>query len=429
MSERIDAPFPVETAATMPHEPYEGLHEETMVINMGPQHPSTHGVLRLVLELDGETVVSCRPVVGYLHTGIEKNTEWRTWQQGVAFVTRMDYLSPFFNEMAYVVAVERLLGIEVPERARVIRVMLCELNRVASHLVWLATTALELGAVSVMLYGFREREVILDIFELATGLRMNHAYMRVGGLAMDLPDGAEDRVRDLLRLLPGRIREYENLLSANPIWLERTRGVGFVPPDQLLGLGATGPILRAGGVDYDVRRETPYGGYEEYEFDVPVRTEGDCYARFEVRLEEMKQSLRIVDQCLRRLPEGPVKIDDPKLRFPGELTVGPDGIGNSDEYVRHIMEESMEALINHFKLVTQGIRVPPGEVYQPVESPRGELGYYVVSDGTNRPYRVRVRDPSFVNLQSLPFMVSGRLVADTVACIASVDPVMGGVDR
>jgi NADH-quinone oxidoreductase subunit D len=295
--------------------------------------------------------------------------------------------------------------------------------------VWLATTALELGAVSVMLYGFREREVILDIFELATGLRMNHAYMRIGGLAMDLPDGAAGRVRELLRLLPGRIHEYEDLLSANPIWLERTRGVGSVPADQLLALGATGPILRAAGVDHDVRRATPYGGYEDYEFDVPVRTESDCYARFEIRLEEMKQSLRIVAQCLERLPGGPVKIDDPKLRFPGDLKVGPDGIGNSEEYVRHIMDESMEALINHFKLVTQGIRVPPGEVYQAVESPRGELGYYVVSDGSNRPYRVRVRDPSFVNLQSLPHMVTGRLLADVVACIASVDPVMGGVDR
>ena len=429
MRDQTSAPFPIETADDMPREHYEGLREETMVINMGPQHPSTHGVLRLVLELDGENVVSCRPVVGYLHTGIEKNCEWRSWQQGVAFVTRMDYLSPFFNELAYVTAAERLLGIEVPERARVIRVMLCELNRIASHLVWLATTSLELGAISVMLYGFRERELILDIFELATGLRMNHAYMRIGGLVMDLPEGAEGRTRDLLRVMPGRIHEYENLLSANPLWLERTRGVGQVRSDRLLALGVTGPVLRASGVAYDVRRDTPYAGYEAFEFDVPVRTESDCYARYEIRIEEMKQSLRIVEQGLDRLAPGPVKIDDPKLRFPGDLKVGPDGIGNSDEYVKHIMEESMEALINHFKLVTQGITVPAGEVYQPVESPRGELGYYVVSDGTNRPYRVRVRDPSFVNLQALPDMVGGRLVADTVACIASVDPVMGGVDR
>ncbi len=415
--------------ATLPGEEHFDLREETMLINMGPQHPSTHGVLRMVLELDGESVVSCRPVVGYLHTGIEKNTEWRTWQQGVAFVTRMDYLAPFFNEMAYCMSVERLLGIEAPPRARVIRVMFCELNRIASHLVALATLSLEMGAISVMLYGFREREVILDIFEMASGLRMNHAYMRIGGLAMDLPDGSEERIRAFLQLMPGRIDEYEDLLSQNPIWLERNRDVGVVPKETLLALGATGPVLRAAGVPYDVRRADPYGGYEDYEFDVVTRTAGDCYARYEVRIEEMRQSLRIVEQCLERLPDGPVKVDDPKIRFPGELRVGPDGIGNSEDYVRHIMEESMEALINHFKLVTQGIRVPAGEVYQAVESPRGELGYYVVSDGGNRPYRVRVRDPSFVNLQSLPAMVEGALVADVVACVGSVDPVMGGVDR
>jgi NADH-quinone oxidoreductase subunit D len=396
---------------------------------MGPQHPSTHGVLRLVLELDGEQVVSCRPVIGYLHTGIEKNAEYRSWQQGVAFVTRMDYLAPFFNEMAYCMAVERLLGIEVPERARVIRVMLCELNRISSHLVWLATTGLELGAISMMLYGFREREVILDVFEMATGLRMNHAYMRIGGLVMDLPDGAEAKVREFLRMMPERIGEYETLLSGNPIWIERTRGVGVVPADELLALGTTGPVLRAAGVPRDVRKDEPYGGYEQFDFDVVTRPQGDVFARYEVRIDEMKQSLRIVQQCIDSLPGGPVKIDDPKIRFPGDLEVGPDGIGNSEEYVRHIMEESMEALINHFKLVTQGIRVPPGEVYQVVESPRGELGCYVVSDGGFRPYRVHVRDPSFANLQALPQMVEGGLVADVVASIASVDPVMGGVDR
>jgi NADH-quinone oxidoreductase subunit D len=307
--------------------------------------------------------------------------------------------------------------------------MLCELNRIASHLVWLATTGLELGAISMMLYGFREREVILDIFEMASGLRMNHAYMRIGGLAMDLPAGAEDKIRDLLALMPGRINEYEDLLSGNPIWIERTRKIGYVAPDRLLALGTTGPILRAAGVAHDIRKAEPYAGYEQFEFDVPVRTEGDCYARYEVRVDEMRQSLRIIEQCLERLRPGPVKVADPKIRFPGDLAVGPDGIGNSDAYVRHIMEESMEALINHFKLVTQGVAVPPGEVYQAVESPRGELGYYVVSDGSARPYRVRVRDPSFVNLQSLPDMVEGGLVADVVACIASVDPVMGGVDR
>ena len=423
-----EAPVPVETT-DMPEEPVEGVHEETLVVNMGPQHPSTHGVLRLVLELDGETVVSCRPVIGYLHTGIEKNTEYRTWQQGVAFVTRMDYLSPFFNELAYCTAVERLLGIEVPERARVIRVMLCELNRIASHLVWLATTGLELGAISVMLYCFREREVILDVFEIATGLRMNHSYMRIGGLVMDLPDDAVAKTREFLSVMPGRIAEYEELLSGNPIWLERTKGIGYVSPERLLALGTTGPVLRAAGVAKDVRRDEPHAGYEAFDFDVVTREDGDCFARYEVRVDEMKQSLRIVEQCLEAMPGGPVKIDDPKLRFPGDLSVGPDGIGNSEEYVRHIMEESMEALINHFKLVTQGIAVPAGEVYQPVESPRGELGFSVCSDGSFRPYRVHARDPSFVNLQALPDMVQGRLVADVVACIASVDPVMGGVDR
>ncbi|MFL5798696.1 MAG: NADH dehydrogenase (quinone) subunit D [Actinomycetota bacterium] len=423
------APVPASVAEGAPGDTYEGIREETMLINMGPQHPSTHGVLRMVLELDGENVVSVRPVVGYLHTGIEKNTEWRTWQQGVAFVTRADYLSPFHNEMAYCLSVERLLGIEVPPRARVLRVMLCELNRVASHLVALGTLALEIGAISMMLYGFREREVILDIFEMVTGLRMNHAYMRIGGLAMDLPDGAVERVRDFLKIMPGRIHEYENLLSDNPIWLERNRGVGVVPKETLLALGVTGPVLRAAGVPYDVRTASPYGGYEEFDFEVPVRHAGDCYARFEIRVEEMRQSLRIVEQSLDALPGGSVKIDDPKLRFPGQLSVGPDGIGNDQAYLDHIMEESMEALINHFKLVTQGIRVPPGEVYTPVESPRGELGYYVVSDGGNRPYRVRVRDPSFVNLQSLPAMLEGGLVADVIACVGSLDPVMGGVDR
>jgi NADH-quinone oxidoreductase subunit D len=308
-------------------------------------------------------------------------------------------------------------------------VMLCELNRIASHLVWLSTTGLELGAISMMLYGFREREVIMDIFEMATGLRMNHAYMRIGGLAMDLPDDAEAKIREFLRVMPARIGEYETLLSGNPIWIERTRGIGVVPAEDLLALGTTGPVLRAAGVPRDVRKDEPYGGYERFDFDVVTRTDGDVFARYEVRIEEMKQSLRIVQQCIDSLPGGSVKIDDPKIRFPGDLKVGPDGIGNSEEYVRHIMEESMEALINHFKLVTQGIRVPPGEVYQLVESPRGELGAYVVSDGGFRPYRVHVRDPSFANLQALPLMVEGGLVADVVASIASVDPVMGGVDR
>ncbi len=404
--------------------------QETMIINMGPQHPSTHGVLRLLLELDGETVLSCKPIVGYLHTGIEKNTEYRTWQQGVTFVTRADYLSPFFNELAYCLAAEKLLGIEAPPRAQVLRVLFCEMNRIASHLVWLATSGLELGAVSVMLYGFREREVILDIFEAATGLRMNHAYIRIGGVVMDLPEGGMERISDFLNLMPGRIDEYERLLTNNPIWLQRNVGVGPLPPEDALAYGVTGPVLRASGVASDVRRDEPYSGYETYAFDVVTRDGQDCYARYEVRVEEMRQSLAIVGQCLERLGEpGPVMIEDPKVRWPAQLEVGPDGIGNSESYVTHIMEESMEALIHHFKMVTEGVSVPSGEVYVPVESPRGELGYYVVSDGGHTPYRVKIRDPSFANLQAVPQMVRGGLVADTIATIASVDPVMGGVDR
>jgi NADH-quinone oxidoreductase subunit D len=305
----------------------------------------------------------------------------------------------------------------------------CELNRIASHLVWLATTSLELGAISMMLYGFRERERILDIFELISGLRMNHAYIRIGGLVMDLPGGAEDRIRAYLKELPSRFDEYEDLLSRNPIWLERNKGIGYLDPKEALDLGVTGPMLRAAGVDRDVRRDEPYSGYEDHEFDVPTRTESDSYARYEIRMAEMRESVKICEQVLDSLPGGPVMIDDPKVRWPAELSTGPDGIGNSPEYVRHIMEESMEALINHFKIVTQGIRVPAGEVYTPVESPRGELGYYVVSDGGVRPYRVRMRDPSFCNLPALPAMARGRLIADVVACVASVDPVMGGVDR
>ena len=406
-----------------------GLRDETMIINMGPQHPSTHGVLRLVLELDGETVVSCRPVIGYLHTGIEKNCEYRTWQQGVTFVTRADYLSNFFEELAYCLAVERLLGIEVPPRAQVIRVMTCELQRIASHLVWLATTGLELGAISIMLYGFRERELIMDIFEALSGLRMNYAYHRIGGLVMDLPDGATGKIRDFIRVMPGRIDEYEELLTGNPIWRQRTVGIGHVSKEDLLALGVTGPMLRAAGVPWDLRTSMPYAGYERYDFDVPTRTESDAFARYQVRVEEMRQSLVIVRQCLDRLEPGPVMVEDPKVRWPAQLEVGPDGIGNSTDYVRHIMEESMEALINHFKIVTQGIRVPAGEVYQAVESPRGELGHYVVSNGGNRPYRVHLRGPSFVNLQAIPKMVQGGLVADVIASVASIDPVMGDADR
>jgi NADH-quinone oxidoreductase subunit D len=406
------------------------IRQETMIINMGPQHPSTHGVLRLLLELDGETVIKCTPIIGYLHTGIEKNTEYRTWMQGVTFVTRADYLSPFFNELGYCLAVERLLGVEAPPRAQVIRVLMNELNRISSHLVWLATGGMELGAVSVMLYGFREREVLLDIFEEVTGLRMNHAYIRIGGVIMDLPEEGVRKMHRFLEDMPARIDDYERLLDQNPIWLERNVGVGVLSADDALALGVTGPVLRAAGVPLDVRKDAPYCGYETYDFDVPVRTEADSYARYRLRIEEMRESMKIVRQCLDRLDEpGPVMIEDPKVAWPAKLTVGPDGIGNDPAYITHIMEESMEALIHHFKMVTQGVEVPPGEVYQSVESPRGELGFYVVSDGEHRPYRVKIRDPSFVNLQAIPTMVEGFLVADAIAAIASLDPVMGGVDR
>ena len=412
-------------------EPTGELRQETMLINMGPQHPSTHGVLRLVLELDGETVISCEPAIGYLHTGIEKNTEYRTWTQGITYVTRADYLAPFFNELGYCLAAERLLGIEAPPRAQVIRVMFCELNRISSHLVWLATCGLELGAVSVMLYGFREREVLLDIFESVTGLRMNHAYIRIGGVILDVHDEGLDKVRDFLRVMPGRIDEYEALLSENPIWKERNVGVGLLSAEDAIALGVTGPLLRAAGVAADLRKDGPYSGYETYEFDVPVRDEGDSYARYVVRLAEMRESMRIVEQCVERLEAapGPVMVDDPKVAWPAKLSVGPDGIGNDPEYLRHIMEESMEALIHHFKMVTEGVRVPAGEVYQAVESPRGELGFAIVSNGEHRPYRVKIRDPSFVNLQATAKMVEGGFIADAIAAIASVDPVIGGVDR
>jgi NADH-quinone oxidoreductase subunit D len=406
------------------------VRQETMIINMGPQHPSTHGVLRLLLELDGETVIRCKPIVGYLHTGIEKNTEYRTWVQGVAYVTRADYLSPFFNELAYCLSVERLLGIEAPPRAQVLRVLLCELNRIASHLVWVATGGMELGAVSVMLYGFRERELILDIFEAVTGLRMNHAYIRPGGVIMDLPSDGARRIAKFLDTMPARIDDYERLLNDNPIWLERNVGVGMLSEEDALAFGVTGPLLRAAGSSVDLRKDEPYSGYETYDFDVPVRTEADSYARYLVRIAEMRESLRIVEQALERLQEpGPVMIEDPKVGWPVKLSVGPDGIGNDEAYLHHIMEESMEALIHHFKMVTQGVRVPEGEVYTAVESPRGELGYYVVSANEYRPYRVKIRDPSFVNLQAVPTMVEGGLIADAVAVIASLDPVMGGVDR
>ncbi|HEX9890205.1 MAG TPA: NADH-quinone oxidoreductase subunit D [Nitriliruptorales bacterium] len=407
----------------------DAVGDETITVNMGPQHPSTHGVLRLILELDGETVRSIDPVIGYLHTGIEKSAEYRTWTQGVTFFTRMDYLSPLFNELAYCLGVERLLGIEAPERAQAIRVILTELNRIASHLVWLATGGMELGAVSVMTYGFREREEILDLFESQTGLRMNHAYIRPGGLAQDVTDDFLDRINQLLDYLPKKMDEYEDLLLYNPIWLTRLQGVGVVDADACRDYGLTGPLARAAGIPWDLRKAQPYCNIEQYDFDVPTETEADSYARFLVRLEEMRQSLRIVRQAVDALPGGPVMVEDDRVAWPAQLALGPDGQGNAPEYIRHIMGESMEALINHFKLVTQGFVVPPGQVYSAVESPRGELGYAITSNGTNKPYRVHVRDPSFVHLQAIDHMAAGHLVADVIAVVASVDPVMGGVDR
>ena len=407
----------------------DAVDDATLTVNMGPQHPSTHGVLRLVLELDGEVVRSVTPIIGYLHTGIEKSAEFRTWVQGTTFVTRMDYLSPLFNETAYCLAVERLLGIEVPERAQTLRVILMEFNRIASHLVWLATGGMELGSTTMMTFGFREREHILDLFESQSGLRMNHAYIRPGGLAQDVTDDFVERCEALLDLLPRKIREYEDLLKQNPIWQHRLRGVGILTAEQAYDLGVTGPLLRAAGVPWDLRKAQPYSGYEKYDFDVITDTDADSYARFIVRVEEMRQSLRIIRQALDRLPGGPVMVPDKRIAWPAQQSLGPDGIGNDPDYIRHIMGESMEALINHFKLVTQGFPVPAGQVYATVESPRGELGYGVTSSGTNKPYRVHVRDPSFVNLQAADLMSRGHLIADVIAVVASLDPVMGGVDR
>ncbi|UTT47047.1 NADH-quinone oxidoreductase subunit D [Rhodococcus gordoniae] len=405
--------------------------EDHIVVNMGPQHPSTHGVLRLILEIDGETVTEARCGIGYLHTGIEKNLEYRNWTQGVTFVTRMDYLAPFHNETAYCLGVEKLLGIEdlVPERAQVVRVMLMELNRISSHLVALATGGMELGATTPMLFGFRERELILDVFETITGLRMNHSYIRPGGLSQDLPDEAVPMIRDLLAVLPARLADLEALFTDNPIFISRTRDIGCLDLTGCMALGVTGPILRSTGLPYDLRRAEPYCGYETYEFDIVTAEGSDCYARYLVRIGEMRESLKIVEQCLDRLRPGPVMVQDGKIAWPSKLQLGPDGLGNSPDHIRHIMGESMEGLIHHFKLVTEGIRVPAGQVYIGVESPRGELGVHLVSDGGTRPYRVHYRDPSFTNLQAVAAMCEGGMVSDVIAAVASIDPVMGGVDR
>jgi NADH-quinone oxidoreductase subunit D len=406
--------------------------EERVVVNMGPQHPSTHGVLRLVLELEGETVTEVRCGIGYLHTGIEKNTEYRSWTQGVTFVTRMDYLSPIFNETAYCLGVEKLLGIEAPERANQIRVMMMEFNRISSHMVALGTGALELGALSPMIFCFRERERVLDIFELVSGLRMNMAYVRPGGVAQDLPKGAIAKIRETVAELRKNFKDNEKLLVGNSIWMKRTEGIGYLDLAGATTLGITGPVLRSTGLPWDLRKMAPYCGYEQYDFDVVTADSCDVYGRFLIRIAELEQSLRIIEQACDKLEKSegqPVMVADKKIAWPSQLAVGNDGMGNSLDHIREIMGESMEALIHHFKLVTEGFQVPAGQVYVAVESPRGELGVHLVSDGGTRPYRVHFREPSFNNLQSTSAMCEGSMVADIIGAVASIDPVMGGVDR
>lgn len=410
------------------------LGEERIVVNMGPQHPSTHGVLRLMLEIDGETVTEARAGIGYLHTGIEKNMEFRTWTQGVTFCTRMDYVAPLFQEAAYCLAVEKLLGItdDVPERATVIRVLMMELNRITSHLVCLATGGNELGATTIMTVGFTAREEILKVFELISGLRMNHAYIRPGGVAQDIPPGAIDTIREALVVVRGYFKQLEDLMMANPILHLRLKDVGYLGLAGCMALGITGPVLRSAGLPYDVRKHNPYCGYETYDFEVPVAQSADSWGRLVLRLEECYQSMRIVEQTLDRLQKigpGPVMVADKKVAWPAQMAIGSDGMGNSLDHIREIMGTSMEALIHHFKLVTEGFRVPAGQVFQTVEHPRGELGVHLVSDGGTRPYRAHFRDPSFNNLQATSIMCEGGQVADVVVAVASLDPVLGGVDR
>jgi NADH-quinone oxidoreductase subunit D len=390
------------------------IRTETMTVNMGPQHPSTHGVLRIVLELDGETVLSASPTIGYLHTGIEKTAEQKKWLQVIPLVERMDYLSAQSNSMAYCLSVEKLLGIEIPERVRWIRVLIAELQRINSHLVWLGTHGMEVGAVSVMLYCFRERELLLNINEMLAGFRLFPSYMRVGGLREDLPRGFHAAVRAFLERLPTKLDEYEDLLTKNEIYLKRTKGVGRISGEQAVAFGLVGPIARAAGIDYDVRKVFPYLGYETFEFAVPTRTEGDVYSRYLVRVAEMRESLKIARQALDRIaPYGPYAIDDPRITPPPKDRVYTE----------------MEALIQHFLIHSQGFSVPAGEAYVPVEGPRGEHGFTIVSDGTNRPWRVKARSPSLLACQALESMIVGGLIADVIAVIGSIDVVMGDVDR
>ncbi len=403
----------VETEAAGQATPEVDPRPRRLVLNMGPQHPSTHGVLRLLLELDGETIMSAQPDIGYLHTGIEKEFEVKLYQQAVTLTDRIDYLAPLSNNLCYCLAVEKLLGLEIPPRAQWTRVMLTEFTRLNSHLVWLGTHAIDIGAMSVFLYCFREREDILRIFEMFSGQRMMTSYFRVGGLALEPPRGWQKRVKSFIDVFPSRVDEYEELLTNNRIWTGRTQGVGRFPLEDMLDLGVTGPMLRAAGLKWDTRKSQPYSSYEKFDFEVPTRTENDVYARYLVRIEEMRQSARIIKQALEGMPEGRWTADAPHVVLPE----------------RDKMKTQMEALIYHFKIVTEGFRVPAGEVYQVIESPRGEVGYYVVSDGTAKPYRVHVRGPSFGNLQAIPRMVEGTLIADVIASIGSMDFVLGDSDR
>ncbi|HUQ39103.1 MAG TPA: NADH-quinone oxidoreductase subunit D [Acidimicrobiales bacterium] len=391
----------------------ERSEDDTMIINMGPQHPSTHGVLRLMLELQGETVLRTKPVIGYLHTGMEKTAEDLSYIQGSTNVTRMDYVSPLNNELVFSLAVEALLELEVPERAQWIRMLMSELNRMSSHLLFMATNGMDLGAVSMMIYGWRERELVLSFFESVTGLRMNHNYIRPGGVAADLPDGWRDDVLWLCDTILPRLEEYDDLLTGQPIFRDRTENVGRITQEEAIALGATGPILRSTGVEWDLRRDMPYLHYDQLEFDVVVGTYGDAFDRYAIRLNEIRESIRLVRQILDRMPSGDYRAQDKKVTPPP----------------RSRIDESMEALIHHFKIFTEGFKVPEGEVYVAIESPRGEIGCYLVSDGTAKPYRMHIRGPSFVNLQTLPTMMRGALVADAIAIISSVDPVLGEVDR
>jgi NADH-quinone oxidoreductase subunit D len=409
----MEASVELSPLKTAPSEDGAGTEQELLTLNMGPHHPATHGVLRLLVTLEGEVVRDLKPIIGYVHTGIEKTCEDKAYWKAIPCVERMDYLAYFFNAYAFCGATETLLDIEVPKRAQYLRVIHMELNRIMSHLVWLGTSALDLGAMSMLWYSFREKETILDLFEYSTGQRMHTRYFQVGGVIEDIPAGWTDRVLEFCKAMPERVDQYGDLLNKNEIVLQRLRNVCPLSEEELLALGVTGPLLRASGNPWDLRKAVPYCSYEDFDFKIPVGTEGDNYDRFAVRMQEMKESVKIVEQAIHALPEGPTMVDDRKVALPP----------------RHELATSMEALIHHFKLVTEGFRVPPGEVYFPVEGPRGELGCFVRSDGSSKPARVHMRDPSFVNLQATNAMVKDSYIADLIATLAMIDPVLGGIDR